>query len=44
VGNYIIEVLEGLAKNGADNNSAVEKSVAERVLKMCQAFPIYPAE
>jgi glycine hydroxymethyltransferase len=44
VGNYIIEVLEGLAKNGAENNSAVEKSVAERVLKMCQAFPIYPAE
>ena len=44
VGQYMIEVLDGLAKNGADNNAAVEKSVGERVLKLCQQFPIYPLE
>jgi glycine hydroxymethyltransferase len=44
VGEYIIEVLDGLSKNGPDNNSAVEKSVAGRVLKLCQQFPIYPLE
>ena len=44
IGQYILEVLDGVAKNGADNNAAVEKSVAERVLKLCQRFPIYPLE
>jgi glycine hydroxymethyltransferase len=44
VGEYIVEVLDGLAKNGAENNAAVEKSVAERVLKLCRQFPIYPLE
>jgi glycine hydroxymethyltransferase len=44
IGQYIIEVLDGLAKNGADKNAAVEKSVAERVLKLCRQFPIYPLE
>ena len=44
IGQYILEVLDGVAKNGAGNNSAVEKSVAERVLKLCQRFPIYPLE
>jgi glycine hydroxymethyltransferase len=44
IGDYILEVMDGLAKNGADNNAAVEKSVAERVFKLCQRFPIYPLE
>jgi len=44
IGDYILEVMDGLAKNGAGNNAAVEKSVAERVLKLCQRFPIYPLE
>jgi glycine hydroxymethyltransferase len=44
VGQYILEVLDGLAKNGAENNAAVEKAVAERVLKLCKQFPIYPME
>jgi len=44
IGQYILEVLDGVAKNGAENNAAVEKSVAERVLKLCQRFPIYPLE
>lgn len=44
VGQYMVEVLDGLAKNGPDNNTSVETAVAERVLKLCQQFPIYPKE
>jgi len=44
VGQYIVEVLDGLARNGAENNAAVEKDVAARVLKLCRQFPIYPLE
>jgi glycine hydroxymethyltransferase len=44
VGQYIVEVLDGLAKNGAGNNAAVENAVAENVLKLCRSFPIYPLE
>ncbi|MBI3441245.1 MAG: serine hydroxymethyltransferase [Proteobacteria bacterium] len=44
VGQYIVEVLDGLVKNGADNNAIVEKAMTSRVLKLCQQFPIYPLE
>ena len=44
VGQYMVEVLDGLAKNGAGNNAAVEKDVAARVLRLCQQFPIYGGE
>jgi glycine hydroxymethyltransferase len=44
VGQYIVEVLDGLVKNGAENNGAVEKEAAARVLKLCGQFPIYPLE
>lgn len=42
VGDYILEVLDGLASNGEDGNSAVEGSVQGRVLELCERFPIYP--
>ena len=42
VGQYMVEVLDGLAKNGPENNSAVEQDVAKRVLDLCARFPIYP--
>ena len=41
VGELIIEVLDGLAKNGEENNAEVEKSVREKVIKLTNAFPIY---
>ncbi|MBK1660017.1 serine hydroxymethyltransferase [Paracraurococcus ruber] len=42
VGRLIGEVLDGLAKaNDAAANSAVEESVKQRVLALCQRFPIY---
>jgi len=41
VGELIVEVLNGLATNGADNNQEVETSVRERVIALCKRFPIY---
>jgi glycine hydroxymethyltransferase len=41
VGEMILEVLDGLAKNPEDN-SATEQRVRERVRVLCDRFPIYP--
>lgn len=41
VGELIVEVLDGLALNGEDNNAAVEASVREKVKVLTAAFPIY---
>ncbi|WP_454813444.1 serine hydroxymethyltransferase [Labrys neptuniae] len=41
VGDLITEALEGLAKNGADNNGAVEEAVRIKVNKLTGRFPIY---
>jgi glycine hydroxymethyltransferase len=41
VGRLIIEVLDGLAKNGEDGNAQVEQSVKQRVLALTDRFPIY---
>ena len=41
VGALILEVLDGLA-SGSNDNSAVERSVRERVRALCDRFPIYP--
>lgn len=42
VGDYIIEVLNGLAQNGPEGNGAVEARVREKVEVLCARFPIYP--
>jgi glycine hydroxymethyltransferase len=41
VGEMIVEVLNGLAANG-ENNQAVESSVRARVGDLCRRFPVYP--
>ncbi len=41
VGEYILEVLDGLAANGVDGNEAVEKAVRAKVKDLCARFPIY---
>ncbi len=41
VGRMIAEVLDGLAANRAEGNQAVEASVKERAIALCQRFPIY---
>lgn len=44
VGQYMVEVLDGLAANGAEGNVAVEQDVAKRVAELCAQFPIYAQE
>ena len=44
VGEYMVAVLDGLAKNGAGNNGEIEKAVMAEVRKLCEKFPIYPKE
>lgn len=43
IGNLISDVLDGLKKNGADGNSAVEQEVKAKVKALCAQFPIYEA-
>jgi glycine hydroxymethyltransferase len=41
VGQLIIEVLDGLAKNGEQGNAGVESGVRQKVQKLTRQFPIY---
>lgn len=41
VGEYIVEVLQGLAENGEDGNAETERSVYEKVKALCERFPVY---
>src|SRR5690554_955222 len=41
VGEFMVEVIDGLAANGGDNNGAVEAQVKEKVLELTARFPIY---
>ena len=42
VGQYILEVLDGLAANGEEGNAEVEKAVAKKIIELTDRFPIYP--
>ncbi|WP_424944057.1 serine hydroxymethyltransferase [Aliiroseovarius crassostreae] len=42
IGDLIIEVVDGLAANGADGNEAVEEAVRGKVADLCARFPLYP--
>jgi glycine hydroxymethyltransferase len=41
IGGMITEVLDGVAANGDDGNSAVESGVKKRAIELCERFPIY---
>ncbi len=41
VGRLILEVLDGLAANGEENNGACEAAVKQRVRQLTARFPIY---
>jgi glycine hydroxymethyltransferase len=41
VGELIVEVLDGLARNGEDDNAGVETAVRQRAHELTQRFPIY---
>ena len=42
IADWIIEVVDGLAANGADGNTAVEAKVKAEVAALCARFPMYP--
>ena len=42
IGRWINEVVDGLAANGEDGNSAVEEKVRGEVAALCARFPMYP--
>ena len=41
IGTMILEVLDGVAANGAEGNTEVEKTVKAKVKALCDRFPIY---
>ena len=41
IADMVADVLDGLAKNGPENNGDVERVVNERVRELCARFPIY---
>jgi glycine hydroxymethyltransferase len=41
VGEMIVEVLDGLKRNGEGNNGAVEAEVGARARELTRRFPIY---
>jgi glycine hydroxymethyltransferase len=41
IGTMVVEVLDGLAENGTDDNGGVEATIRERVGALCARFPIY---
>jgi glycine hydroxymethyltransferase len=42
IGRWITEVVDGLAANGEEGNSAVEAKVRAEVEALCKQYPIYP--
>jgi glycine hydroxymethyltransferase len=42
IGDWIVEVVDGLAANGEDGNAGVEAGVRAKVQDLCGRFPIYP--
>jgi glycine hydroxymethyltransferase len=42
IGQWIVEVVDGLAANGEDGNAEVEAAVKAKVEALCARFPIYP--
>ncbi len=41
IGNWIADVLEKLQVNGIDNNENAELEIKNKVLKLCENYPIY---
>jgi glycine hydroxymethyltransferase len=42
IGRWIVEVVDGLAANGEEDNGTVEAAVRAKVAVLCAKFPIYP--
>ncbi len=42
IADWIVEVVDGLAANGAEGNAEVEAKVKAEVEALCDSFPMYP--
>ncbi len=42
IADLIVEVIDGLAANGADGNAETEAAVRAKVAGLCARFPLYP--
>ena len=42
IGDWIVEVVDGLAAHGENGNAEVEAAVRAKVAALCGRFPIYP--
>ncbi|MDF1669042.1 MAG: serine hydroxymethyltransferase [Roseovarius sp.] len=42
IADWIVEVVDGLAANGPENNGDVEAKVRSEVAELCARFPLYP--
>ena len=42
IGDWIVEVVDGLAANGEDGNGEVEARVRAKVAELCARYPVYP--
>ncbi len=42
IADWIVEVVDGLAQNGAEANAEVEEKVRAEVESLCKLFPLYP--
>jgi glycine hydroxymethyltransferase len=42
IGDWIAQIVEGLAAHGDEGNAAIEAKVAQEVQALCAQFPIYP--
>ena len=42
IADWIVEVVDGVAANGADGDGEIEAAVKAKVLELCAKFPIYP--
>ena len=42
IADWIVEVVDGLAANGADGHAEVEAKVKAEVEALCEKFPLYP--
>lgn len=42
IGEWILQVVDGLALHGQDNNASIENAVHKDVKALCEKFPLYP--
>ena len=41
IGKLIVDVLDGMAKNGDAGDAQVENRVKEQAIALCKRFPVY---